>query len=217
MSLYQFINSRILMGRLDPIAVARANRAVRTLDTDTRLSLCRPAQSDGDRQGVLAAREIPFREAGALVNMLHRHHGSPVGHLFSGGVFVSDKLCAAVVAGRPVARHQDDGQTIELTRVVSSGQRNACSKAMGWAIREAKKRGYARVISYTLGDEPGGSLKAVGFVESGQSRGGGWSRPSRRREPDRHPVTAKRRWEIEFTSVRAVVGLKQGKRKEGLR
>ena len=38
--------------------------------------------------------------------------------------------------------------------------------------------------------------RAVGFRESGTSAGGGWSRPSRTREADRHPVTPKRRWEI---------------------
>lgn len=69
---------------------------------------------------------------------------------------------------------------------------------MGWTIREARRRGFSRVITYTLEDESGGSLRAVGFREAGMSRGGGWSRPSRVREPDRHPVTPKRRWEIDL-------------------
>lgn len=198
MSLYAFINSRIAMGRMIPVAVARANRAVRRLNVDQRLVLCRPDSTSASpaRSGKLAAQEIAFRDASALVNMHHRHHASPVGHLFSGGVFDGDMLCGAVIAGRPVSRHLDDGKTIELTRVVSDGTRNACSKAMGWAIREARRRGYVRVISYTLATEDGASLRAVGFRESGTSAGGGWSRPSRTREADRHPVCAKRRWEV---------------------
>lgn len=201
MSLYEFIGSRIRMGRMDPVAVARANRAVRTLSPDVRLALCRPsagpAASPG-RSGKLTAREVPFRDAGALVNMHHRHHASPIGHLFSGGVFDGDVLCGAVIAGRPVARNLDDGKTVELTRVVSDGTRNGCSKAMGWAVREARRRGLSRVITYTLEDEPGGSLRAVGFQETGQSRGGSWSRSSRVRDAERHPVTPKRRWEIKL-------------------
>lgn len=198
MSLYAFIHSRIAMNRMLPVAVARANRAVRRLNIDQRLLLCRPdfVGTSPARSGKLTAQEIPFRDAGALVNMHHRHHASPVGHLFSAGVFDGDFLCGAVIAGRPVSRHLDDGETIELTRVVSDGTRNACSKAMGWAIREARRRGYSHVISYTLETEDGASLRAVGFLESSLSSGGGWSRPSRAREADRHPVCAKRRWEI---------------------
>lgn len=204
MSFYQFVESRIRMGRMDPVAVARANRAVRRLHTEDRLILCHPRFTGGQpaRAGKLAAREIAFRDASAMVNMLHRHHGSPVGHrspvghLFSGGVFDGDVLCGAVIAGRPVARNLDDGKTVELLRVVSDGTRNACSKAMGWAIREARRRGATRVITYTLEEEPGASLRAVGFVQTGQSRGGSWSRPSRGREGETHPVTPKRRWEV---------------------
>lgn len=202
MSLIQFVQSRIRMGRMEPVAVSRASRAVRRLDTDQRLMLCRPGSTDSAaRSGKFAAQEIPFRDACALVNMHHRHHASPVGHLFSGGVFDGEVLCGAVIAGRPVSRHLDDCKTIELTRVVSDGTRNACSKAMGWAIREARRRGYMRVISYTLTTEDGASLRAVGFRESGTNAGGGWSRPSRAREADRHPVTPKRRWVIEVCGV----------------
>lgn len=199
MSLFSFIHSRIAMGRMGVIAVSRANRAVRRLHVDDRLTLCRPDATDSSaRSGKLVACEIQFRDACAMVNMHHRHHASPVGHLFSGGVFDGNMLCGAVIAGRPVSRHLDDGKTIELTRVVSDGTRNASSKAMGWAIREARRRGYERVITYTLESENGASLRATGFRESARSAGGSWSRPSRARETDRHPVCAKRRWEIQF-------------------
>ncbi len=202
MSLYQFIASRIAMGRLHLVAVARANASVRRLCTEDRLVLCHPGFVEWQpvRAGVLSAQQIAFRDACAMVNMHHRHHASPIGHLFSGGVFDGDVLCAAVIAGRPVARNLDDGKTVELLRVVSDGTRNGCSKAMGWAIREARKRGFSRVITYTLEDEPGGSLRAVGFCESGKSRGGSWSRPSRTRAAENHPVSVKRRWEIHLAT-----------------
>lgn len=174
MSLFHFVQSRIQMGRMDPIATSRASRAVRKLTTEQRLTLCHPGKPRPVATGAgrLDAHEITFRDACALVNMHHRHHASPVGHLFSGGVFSGGSLCGAVIAGRPVARYLDDGATVELLRVVSDGTRNACSKAMGWAIREARRRGASRVITYTLENEPGGSLRAVGFRETGLSRGG---------------------------------------------
>lgn len=198
MSLYQFINSRVRMGRMNPVAVARANRAVRLLSRSDGLQLCRPDLPSGVspvREGRLTASAIAFRGACAMVNMYHRHHASPVGHLFSGAVFQGDVICGAIIVGRPVSRHQDDGATVELLRVVSDGTRNACSKAMGWAIKEARARGYERVLTYTLETEPGTSLRAVGMTQTGMSEGGSWDVPSRRRAPDRHPTGRKQRWE----------------------
>ena len=193
-SLYHFIDSRIRMRRMDPVSVARANRMVRLLSREDGLRLCRPTD-EIPKIGRLTVTETPFRDACAMVNMHHRHHASPVGHLFSGAVFQGGIMCGAVIVGRPVSRHQDDGSTVELLRVVSDGTRNACSKAMGWAIREARKRGYLRVITYTLESEPGTSLLAVGMVKTGMSDGGSWDVPSRRRAPDRHPTGRKLRWE----------------------
>lgn len=196
MSLYQFINSRILMGRMHPVAVSRANRAVRMMPREEGVQLCRPSFQGEDnplRTGKLTADQIHFRDACSMVNMYHRHHASPVGHLFSGAVFDGDVMCGAVIVGRPVSRHLDDGKTVELLRVVSDGTRNVCSKAMGWAVREAKRRGYSRVITYTLEEESGASLRATGFVADGRSEGGSWSSRSRRRV-DRHPTSPKIRW-----------------------
>lgn len=43
MSLYQFLQSRMRMGRIDPVATARANRAMRLLSAEDRLARCHPA------------------------------------------------------------------------------------------------------------------------------------------------------------------------------
>lgn len=199
MSLYQFIHSRIAMGRMDASAVARANRLVRKLSREDGIMLCHPKHDTFDdpaRTGKLSAQMVHFRDASSMVNMHHRHHLSPVGHLFSGGVFDGSIMVGAVIAGRPVARALDDGNTVELLRVVSDGTRNACSKVMGWAIAEARRRGYSKVITYTLDSESGGSLKAVGFSKVAITRGGTWDTPSRRRDPARHPTTPKQRWEF---------------------
>ncbi len=50
------------------------------------------------------------------------------------------------------------------------------------------------VITYTLPDEGGASLRAAGFRLATESRGGSWDRESRPRE-DVSPLDPKWRWE----------------------
>ena len=179
MSLIEFVHSRVHQGRMLPVAKHRVNKLVRTMDSGLRLHLCAPSDwVSRDDAYKLKSGEIDFRDACCHVNMFHRHHASPLGHLFSGGVFQDNTLRATVIVGRPVARALDDGETVEITRVASDGTRNACSKAMGWAIAEARRLGYKKVISYTLNTESGGS----------------WNCLSRPRAADRHPTTPKTRW-----------------------
>jgi len=198
MSLIQFIQSRVESGRMHGVAVARVNRLMRGFDADGRLVLCKPRkaaieQAAALRSGRLSAREVAFRDACAFSNMHHRHLASPVGHLFSGAVFDGELMVAAVIVGRPLACAQQDGKTTQILRVAADGTRNACSKAMGWAIAEARQRGYRRLLNYTLPGESGASLRAVGFEEDGRTQGGSWSSPSRPRM-DRHPIEPKVRW-----------------------
>ena len=75
------------------------------------------------------------------------------------------------MVGRPVARGNDNGMTLELTRLASDGCENACSCLYGAAWRAAKALGYARLITYILDSEPGTSLKASGWRCLGE-RGG---------------------------------------------
>lgn len=97
--------------------------------------------------------------------------------------------------GRPVARHLDDGRTLEVTRCVTDGTPNACSALYGAAWRVARAMGYHRLITYVLASESGGSLKASGWKELYKTPGRSWSVPSRRRE-DKHPLGQKTLWEV---------------------
>jgi hypothetical protein len=84
-----------------------------------------------------------YKDAVAFVALHHRHHKPPVGHKFSLCVAdEQDKVRAVVMAGRPVARHNDDGMTLEVTRLASDGCPNACSCLYGAAWRAAKALGY---------------------------------------------------------------------------
>jgi hypothetical protein len=62
-----------------------------------------------------------------------------------------------------VARHLDNGWTLEVTRCTTNGTKNAASLLYGAAWRATKALGYRRLITYTLVEEPGTSLKAAGW------------------------------------------------------
>lgn len=138
---------------------------------------------------------ITFRDAVAFVKEHHRHHRPPQGHKFSIGVTDEDgTLRGVAMVGRPVARMNDDGVTAEVIRVATDGCQNACSALYGAAWRSARGMGYRRLITYTLPEEGGASLRGAGWKLIGEAGGGKWNRKSRPRNDD-HPTQLKIRWE----------------------
>lgn len=141
---------------------------------------------------------VTLREANAFVDEHHRHHRAPQGALFAIGASVDVEplsVCAVAIVGRPVARHLDDGWTAEVVRLASDGTRNACSILYAACWRAAKALGYRKLVTYTLAEEGGASLRAAGWhVVAEQTGGGSWSRRARPRV-DTHPLQAKIRWE----------------------
>jgi hypothetical protein len=110
-------------------------------------------------------RPITLREARRFVGEHHRHNLPDRGWLC--GVGIEDDgggLLAVGVLGRPKGRGAQDGHTAEITRVCTIGTKNAASMIYGALCRAAEALGYDRVITYTLADEDGASLKAAGFV-----------------------------------------------------
>jgi hypothetical protein len=137
-----------------------------------------------------------FSEAVAFVRQHHRHHRPPVGHKFSLAVAdESGTVRGVCMVGRPVARGNDDGWTVEVTRLASDGCPNACSCLYGAAWRAAKSMGYRRCITYILDSEPGVTLKAAGWKCLGQRGGGSWNCQSRPRV-DKHPTQKKLLFEV---------------------
>lgn len=108
---------------------------------------------------------ITLRQAKAFVSEHHRHNAAPQGHKFSIGLTEGGELIGVCIVGRPSARHMDDGYTEEVLRVcVLEGKQNANSMLYGAAARACKAMGYKSVITYTLPEESGASLRAAGFV-----------------------------------------------------
>lgn len=145
----------------------------------------------------MSLRVVPCtqRQAKAYVAQYHRHHQPPQGGLFALACLDDERLCGVVIVGRPVARRLDDGLTAEVTRCCTDGTRNACSILYGRARRAAFALGFRRVVTYTLPDEGGASLRAAGWECAGAAGGGSWNVPSRPRI-DQAPTQEKLRWEV---------------------
>jgi len=143
---------------------------------------------------MLSLQPITYAEAAAFINEHHRHHLPPVGWKF--GVAVNDgrNVVGVITVGRPVARMLDDAWTLEVTRCCTDGTKNAASMLYGAAWRAAKALGYRRLITYTLTEEPGTSLRAAGWTALYETSGGSWDRPSRPRV-DTAPIGQKTLWE----------------------
>lgn len=106
---------------------------------------------------------MTLREARAYVAENHRHHRPPQGGLFAVGAALDQRVVGVAIVGKPVARMLNDGWTAEVTRLCTDGTRNACSALYGACWRAARALGYRRLVTYTLADEGGSSLRASGF------------------------------------------------------
>jgi len=135
--------------------------------------------------------------ARAWIRDVHRRLSPPLGDVIRVGLQIDGVLVGVAMAGRPVARMLDNGLTLEVTRVATTGQRNACSMLYGAIRRAATALGYTRLVTYTLEHEPGSSLRAAGWVQTGTTGTGEWSRPSRARRPAEQPAP-KRRWTMDL-------------------
>jgi hypothetical protein len=146
----------------------------------------------------LEVYKIEFKVASEFVRKYHRHCKPSIGHLFSLGCFLEGRLVGVAVCGRPVGRRLDDGTTIEINRLATDGTRNACSKLYGFAAKYAKRRGFRRVITYTLVTETSASVRAANFVLEAENVGGlAWTSKRSKSNPSGGIVSApclKNRW-----------------------
>lgn len=143
---------------------------------------------------MLALTPISLREANAFVEQNHRHHKGVTGHKFSIGCTQDGELVGVAIMGRPVSRYLDDGFTLEVTRLCTLGDRNACSMLYAAAARAAKAMGYHKIITYTLDTENGASIRAAGWHCTGQAGGLRWT-GVRRPAFDQSPAQMKLRYE----------------------
>lgn len=126
---------------------------------------------------------VTFDDACQFVAAWHRHHAPPVGHKFSIGVAADGLLVGVAMVGRPVARHLDNGSTLEVIRTATDGTRHVNSMLYGACWRATRALGYRRLITYTQDGESGSSLRAAGWhVVAELPARRGWDTPSRPRQ-----------------------------------
>ena len=137
---------------------------------------------------MLTLTPVSLKEANAFVAAHHRHHKPTRGHKFSigcaaegrlGGVSIGlsngEEIVGVAIVGRPVSRYLDNGLTLEVTRLCTTGEKNACSMLYSAAARAAKAIGYRKIITYTLDTEAGASIRAAGWTCMGQAGGKRWT------------------------------------------
>jgi hypothetical protein len=145
--------------------------------------------------GRLGLVPVTLEDANSFVKQFHRHHPPVPGHKYSLGAALAGEIVGVAIVGRPVARGNDDGWTLEVTRLCTDGTRNACSFLYGAAWRAARALGYRRMGTYILASESGASLRAAGWRLVHEVRGRSWDTPSRPRI-DKHPTQDKLFWEV---------------------
>lgn len=151
---------------------------------------------------MLILTPITLREANEFVRLHHRHNNPVPGAKFCVAVSTTGGVvCGVAIVGRPVARLLDDGWTLEINRTCTDGTKNANSKLYGACLKAAFALGYCKVITYTLPEEGGTSLRAAGFHCIGECGGGTWNRKDRPRI-DTHPLQTKIKWEVANEGMR---------------
>ena len=140
---------------------------------------------------------VSLTDANRFVEAWHRHNGPVPGHKFSVGVADDEGVLRGVaILGRPVARHYDDGLTLEVNRTCTDGTPNVNSMLYGACTRAAFALGFQRLITYTQAEESGASLRAAGWrVLAERKVRKGWDTPSRPRDNGSYLSTHRTLWE----------------------
>lgn len=139
-----------------------------------------------------------IKAANRFVAAHHRHHRPAHHALFALAVRQGDgDVCGVAIVGPPTARLADDGWTAEVRRVCvdENAPKGACSKLLSHAWRAARALGWRRLITYTLPEEGGASLRGAGWKLVNTAAGGGKHSREGRPRVDDHPTQPKFRWE----------------------
>ena len=125
----------------------------------------------------LQHRPVSFPVARSFVRRHHAHCNPPVTWRFGQSVFNGHTMLGVIMVGNPVAPALNGRGILEVNRLCIRRDLpralawNAASMLYGWGAREAERRGWTHIVTYTRADEDGTSLRAAGWVqESPRSR-----------------------------------------------
>jgi hypothetical protein len=107
-----------------------------------------------------------IKHAKLFVKDKHRHNKAPIVCLFAVGLEHMGERVGVALVGLPIARAYMDGTTCEVVRccVIDHAPKGACSMLYAACWRAAKALGYRRMLTYTLQEEGGDSLRGAGFT-----------------------------------------------------
>jgi hypothetical protein len=143
--------------------------------------------------------EVSFAIARHFVGVHHRHCRSPTAWRFGASIFNGRTMLGTVIVGNPVAPAFNGRGTLEVNRLCIRRDLpralawNAASMLYGWSAREAERRGWSHIITYTRADEEGTSVRAAGWQQEATVRGRGWH-SSRRNRSNTNAWIDKVRW-----------------------
>ena len=139
---------------------------------------------------------LTIKEANRFIRKYHRHNAPVTTGRFAIGAQKNGKLVGVAIAGNPVARLLCDGETLEVLRVCTDGTKNVNSFLYQRVKRIAQLMGYKKVITYTLQNESGSSLKAIGAEIESEVKPSSWNRPNRPRKEQEVYKQKKFRWRL---------------------
>lgn len=143
---------------------------------------------------------LTLRQANAFVAQHHRHNRPVIGAKFAiGAAYDLEPMYGVALVGRPIARHLDDGLTLEVLRLCTreGAPKGACSFLYNRCRRAAGALGFRWCVTYTLASEGGASLRGAGWkIAAHLNARPGWDTPCRPRLAGTVDQQEKIRWEV---------------------
>ncbi len=157
----------------------------------------------------LKTKPITIKEANSFVAEHHRHHRPTTRNSGKWALSVidvlTDKVVGVAIAGNPVSATFMDGVTLEITRlcVLENAPKGAASFLLSKCSCIWRIMGGERIITYTLSQESGASLKGAGWEKTGEvSPHNNWKNKSKMDGKERDILEIYRikkfRWELEL-------------------
>lgn len=147
---------------------------------------------------------ITLREANDFVESFHRHNGRTArnGGKWAIGATSGDELVGVAIVGNPISASFMDGFTAEVLRGCTrpDAPRNTNSFLYGACWRVWRAMGGRRLVTYTLQEESGASLRGAGWrvIAEVAPTKEGWHKKDHIHTRKWQPVQGqlKLRWEI---------------------
>jgi len=159
----------------------------------------------------LRVRPITLRAANDFVQTHHRHNGrtSRDGGKFALACEVGRDLVGVAIVGNPLSatymNKENYGYVAEVLRTCTNDRapKGAVSFLYGACTRVCRDMGFDRLISYTLTDESGASLRGAGWKNTADTKpvAPGWRKKDHLSDTREYQAVmgfAKHRWECQL-------------------